>query len=85
MKTQTTSLTSNAEQSNLANNDSGVRKSQIMRQMTMFAHVFARCGRDLLVGASPSPSWPLAGRSRINLHYDRRSGATVPGLPGVTL
>ena len=37
MKTQTTSLTSNAEQSNLANNDSESEGSQIIRQMTMFA------------------------------------------------
>jgi len=52
MKTQTTSLTSNAEQSNLANYDSESERSQIMRQMTMFAQVFARCwGGILFVGA----------------------------------
>src|SRR5436189_65720 len=47
MKTQTTSLTSNAEQSNLANYDSESERSQIMRQMTMFAQRVC----SMLVGA----------------------------------
>src|SRR5439155_10543944 len=46
MKTQTTSLTSNAEQSNSANNDSESERSHVMRQIT----VFAQRASSLLVG-----------------------------------
>ena len=47
MKTQTTSLTSNAEQSNLADNHSRSEGSQIIKQMTMFAQRVS----SVLVGA----------------------------------